>query len=153
MWQSVPTPLQFDAELVETYALQLMRLDHGQECETLLRKVLEKKWSDKLVRIYGMISAQNPSEQLIHAEQWLKSRPNNASLLLALGRICLRCGLWGKAHEYFKASNKLHETEESLAELCRLNLRLHASHIDQKEVFEGLIKSLGLPELPLPEAR
>jgi HemY protein len=153
LWQSVPTPLQFDAELVETYALQLIRLNNSHKCETLIRKVLEKKWDDKLIRVYGMIASKNTSEQLIHAEQWLKGRPNNADLLLTLGRLCLRNELWGKAQEYFEASNNLHENKESLAELSRLNLRLHASHIAQKEVFEELIKSLDLPELPLPEAR
>lgn len=153
LWQSVPSPLQFDAELVETYALQLVRVDQGHECETLLRKVLNKKWNDSLIRIYGIIASQNPSEQLVHAEQWLKRHPENASLLLALGRLCLKNGLWGKAQEYFEASNKLREDEESLAELCRLNLRLNASNIAQKEVFEALIKNLQLPELPLPEAR
>jgi HemY protein len=153
LWQSVPSPLQFDAKLVETYAMQLIRLNSGHECETLVRKVLEKQWDDKLVRVYGLISAQNPSEQLIHAEQWLKSRPNNADLLLALGRLCLRNELWGKANEYFEASNKLHKSKESLAELCRLNLRLNSRNIAQKEVFENLIKSLDLPDLPLPSPK
>ncbi|WP_369808222.1 heme biosynthesis protein HemY, partial [Oleiphilus sp. HI0123] len=153
LWQCVPTPLQFDAQLLETYALQLIRLNNDHECETLIRKALEKKWDDRLVRVYGMVAAQNTSEQLIHAEQWLKSRPNNASLLLALGRLCLRNGLWGKAQEYFEASNKLHENKESLAELCRLNIRLNAKNNADKEVFEGLIENLELPKLPLPESR
>ncbi len=153
LWQSVPNSLQFDPQLVETYALQLIRLKSDPECETLLRKALEKKWDDSLVRVYGMVAAQNTSEQLIHAEQWLKSRPNNASLLLSLGRLSLRNGLWGKAQEYFEASNRLHENKESLAELCRLNIRLHGKDIEHKALFEGLIQSLELPALPLPELK
>lgn len=153
LWQSVPSSLQFDAKLVETYALQLMRLNCAHACETLVRKVLEKKWDDRLVRVYGMIAAKNTSEQLIHAEQWLKSRPNNANLLLALGRLSLRNGLWGKAQEYFQASNRLHESKESLAELCRLNMRLNARDMAQQEVLERLINNLDLPDLPLPETR
>ena len=153
LWQSVPSSLQFDPKLLETYASQLVRLKCDQECETLLRKALDRKWDDRLVRIYGLVAATSTSEQLIHAEQWLKSRPNNADLLLALGRLSLRNELWGKAQEYFAASNKLHANEESLAELCRLNLRLNGSKIPEQDAFEGLIKSLDLPTLPLPEAR
>jgi HemY protein len=151
LWQSVPTPLQFDAELVETYAKQLIRLKQDRDCETLIRKVIERNWHDNLVRLYGMVEAQNLSEQLIHAEQWLKSRPNNPILLLTLGRLCLLNGLWGKAQEYFEASRRLRDDQETLAELCRLNIHLKPVQTEHKDAIEALVRSLDLPKLPQPD--
>ena len=153
LWQSAPNALEFDPQLVGTYAQQLIRLEHEHECETLLRKVLEKNWHDELIRLYGIVEATNTSEQLIHAEHWLKARPNNAHLLLALGRLSLRNGLWGKALEYFEASRRLGENKESLAELCRLNMKLKPQQHEHKEAFEALIETLNLPALPLPEIK
>jgi len=150
LWQKVPDHLRFDTSLLETYAHQLIRLKQPAACETLLRKVLKKGWDDRLVSIYGKVEGGKISEQLIHAENWLKERPNNAVLLLALGRLSLRNELWGKALEYFEASKRLQENRESLAELCRLSMRMKPSKDNTQAEFEALIESLSLPDLPLP---
>lgn len=153
MWSSVPDSLRYDEELVDTYARQLIRIGQGGECETLLRKVLKKHWSDRLVRLYGMIEGDNPSEQLLNAENWLKERPNNTALLLALGRLSLQNHLWGKAQEYFEASLKLEDSNETLAELCRLKLKTKHSLEDTSEDISALLGRLSLPELPLPASK
>jgi HemY protein len=41
-------------------------------------------------------------------------------LLLALGRLCLSQGLWGKAQAYLEASLSLAEQREARLELARL---------------------------------
>jgi HemY protein len=153
LWQKVPDKLRYNPELLETYSLQLIRLEQSTECEVLLRKVLNKHWHDHLVEIYGTVEGSNLSEQLIHAENWLKERPNNATLLLALGRLSLRNELWGKALEYFEASKRLHESKESLAELCRLNMRMKPSSPDNQGMMNALLGALELPALPLPKAK
>jgi len=150
LWRTVPDHLRFETSLVETYAHQLIRLKQSPTCETLLRKVLKKDWDDRLVSIYGTVEGSKVSEQLIHAENWLKERPNNAILLLALGRLSLRNELWGKALEYFEASKRLHESRENLAELCRLSMRMKPARNNIQTEFEALIQSLSLPDLPLP---
>jgi HemY protein len=42
--------------------------------------------------------------QLGHAEKWLSDYGSSHILLLALGRICIRLKLWGKAQSYLEAS-------------------------------------------------
>mgnify|MGYP000078829824 CR=1 FL=1 len=148
MWKKLPDTLRFDALLIETYVKQLIRLKSDHECEVLLRKVLSKHWDDKLVTLYGVVQGKKPSEQLINAERWLKQKPNNPALLLALGRLSLRNELWGKALEYFEVSNRLLPSSESFAELSRLSLKLNKS---DKTLQVGLIESLALPDLPLPK--
>jgi len=151
LWKQIPDQLRFESHLVETYAHQLIRLDQSYECETLLRKILNKRWNDQLVAIYGIVEGANLSEQLIHAENWLKERPNNAALLLALGRLSLRNALWGKALEYLEASKRLHANKENLAELCRLSISLKQNSGDYAADFGFLIESLNLPDMPLPK--
>ena len=148
LWKKIPDPLCFDAELIATYAKQLIRLHHDNECEVLLRKVLSKQWDDKLVALYGIVQGGNLSDQLINAEKWLKQNPKSASLSLALGRLSLRNELWGKALEYFKVSASLQPSVESLAELSRLSLKLNKN---DQVLLTGLVDSLALPELPLPK--
>ena len=148
MWKKIPDSLRFNALLMETYAKQLIRLNSENECEVLLRKALSKQWDDKLVRLYGLVQGKNISEQLIHAEHWLKQKPKNPALLLALGRLSLRNELWGKALDYFEASNHLLPSGESYAELSRLSLALNKN---DQALQTSLIESLALPELPLPK--
>lgn len=151
LWKTVPDKLCADASLVETYAEQLIKVNQSAEAETLLRITLNQHWHTDLVALYGMVQGANPSEQLLHAENWLKERPNNATLLLALGRLSLQNEYWGKALEYFEASKRMHHTKESMAELCRLKLRMKKPHENLSPLLEELIELIELPKLPLPK--
>ena len=148
LWKKMPDTLRFEPSLIETYAKQLIRLNNEGECEILLRKILSQHWDDNLIALYGVVNGKNTSEQLINAENWLKQKPNNANLLLALGRLSLRNELWGKALEYFEASNRLQPNKQSYAELCRLSMNMNKN---DQALFSGLIDSLALPDLPLPK--
>jgi HemY protein len=44
------------------------------------------------------------SRQLETAERWLAAHSQDATLLYALGRLCERSQLWGKAQTYYEAS-------------------------------------------------
>tara|TARA_R110001592_G_scaffold177076_2_gene417353 strand:+ start:166296 stop:167528 length:1233 start_codon:yes stop_codon:yes gene_type:complete len=151
LWKTVPDKLCADVSLVYTYAEQLIKVNQSAESETLLRITLNRNWHTDLVSLYGIVKGANPSEQLIHAENWLKERPNNASLLLALGRLSLQNELWGKALEYFEASKRLHHTKESMAELCRLKLRMKKPQENLTPMLEDLLELIDLPKLPLPK--
>jgi len=103
------------------------------------------------VNLYGRIPGDKADEQLIMAENWLKERPNNPQLMLALGRLSLRNELWGKAREYLEASLRLQRTRETAAELCRLNAHLGDYEQSVKLLRQGvLLENAGLPELPMP---
>jgi HemY protein len=151
LWKKMPDKICINVSLVQTYAKQLLRVGQAAESETLLRITLNQHWHDDLVALYGTIPGADPSEQLIHAENWLKERPNNATLLLALGRLSLQNELWGKALEYFEASRRLHHTKESMAELCRLKLKMKKPQENLTPLLEDLIGLIDLPKLPLPK--
>jgi HemY protein len=151
LWRQVPEPLRFDPRLIGSYARELLQLGCSEQSEVLLRKALGREWDDTLIHLYGLIESRDPAEQLLVAEQWLKARPNNSALLLTLGRLALRNQLWGKALEYFETSNRIQPGMENYAELCRLSSRLHPDAKGLKKWNEGLIRTLKLPTLPLPE--
>ena len=152
LWDELPGFLRKDEETIGDYARLLADLGDEVQTEILLRKVLHSHWSDDLVNLYGRIEGRKPDEQLLTAEQWLKDRPNNAELLLALGRLSLRNELWGKAREYFETSLGLRRSREALAELSRLNAHMGNGEASIKLMMQGLAKDNGLPKLPMPKA-
>ncbi|WP_020409964.1 heme biosynthesis HemY N-terminal domain-containing protein [Hahella ganghwensis] len=150
VWDKMPAGLRKTDDMVYAYASQLVRLGASGHAEALVRKQLRVEWSEELVKFYGKIAAPEVDKQLLNAENWLKERPNDAVLLLTLGRLCLRNQLWGKAREYFEASLKLKKSPEAYAELGRL-----LSHMDQHAagasyLLHALEQGAPLPELPMP---
>jgi HemY protein len=150
IWMRVPQKLRYDGALICVYAEQLHRLDMHNDAETLLRKVLGKQWSVELVNLYGKTVADDAKEQLICAEKWLRERPNDAPLLLSLGRIAMRNELWGKAAEYFSASQQQTASLDAAAELCRLYQHLEKPPEEMLKPINELIKQIQLPNLKAP---
>lgn len=153
VWDSLPTTMRKDSSVIHAYARHLAELDFDHRAETLLRKVLRNHWSDQLISLYGKVEGTSVEEQLLTAENWLKKRPNNPELLLALGRISLRNELWGKAREYFETSLRLQRKPETLGELCRLTAHLGEHEQSIRLLKQGLLQEAGLPELPMPHPR
>ncbi|MNG33182.1 hypothetical protein D3C84_1193740 [compost metagenome] len=80
------------------------------------------------------------------AESWLKPRPDDAQLLLTLGRLCLNNKLWGKAREYLEASLRSQRSAETCAELARL-----LAHMGEVERSNQLFQEgVGLIAAPVP---
>jgi HemY protein len=154
VWQSLPKTAIKNSIIVACYVEQLIRLGGHQEAEKLLRKQLNREWDSQLVALYGKVAAEDSGKQLIHAENWLKERNNDASLFLCLGRLSMRNSLWGKAREYFSNSLKVEESGEVCAELGRLLAHLGEYEKSNDYFQRGLmLASGGLVELPMPESR
>lgn len=151
LWQKLPSAIRKDNRVITTYAQTLLAIQAYSEAEKLLQASLKRNWSNELVALYGKARGSDTSKQLIIAEGWLKSRPNNAELLLCLGRIALLNELWGKAREYFEASLKFEKRAETYAELGRLLAHLGEHQLSTEFYQHGLLLSThGLPELPQP---
>ncbi len=94
--------------------------------ENLLVKSLDSQWDDRLIEVYGRFDAGDANAQLKQAEKWLSDFSQNENLLLALGRICVRARLWGKAQGYLEASIGIRPTPAcclALAELFDTHLK------------------------------
>lgn len=126
-WDKVPKIAQADADIlihcVNLYNKANWQLAHAEQ---LLVKSLDQQWHDGLIETYGELSAKDSTNQLKQAEKWLADYGENENLLLALGRICIRAKLWGKAQGYLEASIGVNATPAAcfaLGELFSQNLQ------------------------------
>lgn len=150
LWADMPDHLRSDVELVGLYTEALVRGKQEGTAERLLRHSLKEHWDNRLVLRYGLLNV-DAARQLVYAEKWLQERPNDPDLLLTLGRLSLRNAYWGKAQEYFEASQRQRPSGVVCAELARLfaNLGEHnKSQLYYRQSVELLDRSL--PALPQP---
>jgi len=110
--------------VVMAAARALMALGAEVEAQKLIETTLESSgkavWQSELVAIYGRLAGGEPTARIARAEAWLRQHPDDAGLLLALGRMCIRQRLWGKAQSYLEASLAVGESAEGHLELARL---------------------------------
>lgn len=137
-WNRLPRNLRQQPMLVKVYAKALIEHRADDEAEKILHKVLSKCWHDDLVCLYGVAKSSKASRQLVTAEGWLKNHPNNALLLLTLGRLCMLNQLWGKARSYLEASLSCAVHAEPHHELAKLLDQLGESAAAKNSYAKGL---------------
>jgi len=120
-WAKIPKASQTDAELILYYIkLSNRASSNSSSVEQLIIKSLDQKWDNRLVEAYGLFKAIDPNQQLRRTEKWLGDYAKNEYLLLALGRICIRARLWGKAQSYLEASIGVNAMATSCLVLAKL---------------------------------
>ncbi|MDP3639384.1 MAG: heme biosynthesis HemY N-terminal domain-containing protein [Azonexus sp.] len=105
-------------------AKALLKAGAEVEAQKLIETVLEASdndsWAPALVGIYGRLTGGDQMGRIGKAEAWLHRHPEDARILIALGRMCFRKRLWGKAQTYLEASLAVETTQEAHLELARL---------------------------------
>ncbi|WP_017244277.1 heme biosynthesis HemY N-terminal domain-containing protein [Stutzerimonas stutzeri] len=145
-WQTVPSAQRGEPLVVRAYADGLARLGAQAKAEEVLYAAIKRQYDDRLVERYGRVQGSDPARQLANAEGWLKDHPQNAVLLLALGRLSLRNALWGKARDYLEASLRFDHRPETCAELARLLAQLGDTESSNRLFQQGV----GLLDRNLP---
>jgi HemY protein len=141
LWQEMPKAIRADKQVLLSYISSLHQLGKSNLAESLLRKSLKTSWDDALVRLYGLVGGDDPQKQLIIAEAWLRERPNDPELMLALGRLSQRNQLWGKARDYLESSLALRAQPDAYAELARLMVQLGEHEKSAQYYQQGLMLS------------
>lgn len=137
-WKGLTSAQRQEPQLVLAYAEQLRRLGADAQAEEVLRTAIKREYHSHLARLYGLVRGSDPSKQLNAAEGWLKQHPDDPSLLLSLGRICLQSRLWGKARDYLESSLRMQRNPETCAELARLLAQLGETDRSNQLFQEGL---------------
>ena len=151
-WQKMPARLKQDPQMLRGYVGMLIAADAHASAEKVILRALKQQWDSALVRQYGYVQSDNVPRQLARAESWLTEHPEDAQLLLCLGRLSARDKLWGKARDYFESSYRVERSAETCAELGRLLIALGEPKVAAAYYREGLLLSQGdLPALPMPE--
>ena len=122
IWQAAPRKLRATAALALPYAEALAAAGDGDGAEAALRAALKAAFDPALMHCYGQVRSTRLEQQVATAQGWLSDHPNDASLLLALGRLSLAAGQRDKAFEYLEASLAADAGADCCAELGRLHL-------------------------------
>lgn len=150
-WQTLPSTWKRDPDLLRAYVALLITRDDHQTAEKVCISTLKRQWDSELVRLFAFVHSDSESKQLAQAETWLGDHPQDAQLLLCLGRLSARNQLWGKARDYFESCYQLQQTPEVCAELGRLLGALGEPTVSARYYEEGLLRDVKLPELPMPQ--
>ncbi len=143
-WQDLSRDMRADVRVQEAYIESLVQLGEQAQVETLLRKALKASWDERLVRLYGLVDGSDVKRQLLVAEAWLRERPNDPVLMLALGRLSMKNQLWGKARDYLESSLAFRAQPEAYAELAKLMAQLGEHEKSARYYQQGLTLSTGL---------
>jgi HemY protein len=104
LWSQLPKAQRRVPAAIDAYARRAaafgMVLPAMDEVESALRR----EWSPLLIETYGALGGDDLEARLRRAESWLDAHPNDAALLLTLGRMCARLALWGKATSFLERS-------------------------------------------------
>lgn len=116
-------------EVVLAGTRRLAMLGATLQAQRLIEGLLEQAdedflWQGELLTLYGSLQGGDEMSRIAQAERWLQQRPEDAGLLLALGRMCVRQRLWGKAQSYLEASLAVEDSQAGHLELARLDDRL-----------------------------
>jgi HemY protein len=139
-WQDLPRSLRKSMPLIRARIQALVTCGEISLAETTIRKTLKTQWNDSLVMLYGEMAPPDNAAQLRQIELWLNKRPEDASLLLAAGRACIRNQLWGKARSYLESSVAIRPSPAAYHELGQLMLKLD----DPQAATEAFSKGLTL---------
>jgi HemY protein len=116
-WEKLSDAEQRMGKIARAAAQSFIAQGSDGEAADILARSLESRWDTDLVALYAQCRLSDPSPQLEQAERWLTLHSGDATLLYALGVLCERAQLWGKAQTYLEASL-------ALADACRTHVAL-----------------------------
>ena len=125
LWKSVPSEFKPLPKIAAMAAASFIKLQDCKSARQLLTDTLNQQWDSELVTLFGDCQGPGNVGQIEQAEKWLKEHRDDSSLLLALGKLCLHHGLWGKAQSYLDASISLTASRAAYTALAQLSEKLN----------------------------
>jgi len=123
-WKQLPSEMRVDPAVAATAARYHLTLGGTAEAQAIIEQALEREWNPSLVALYGEAAGSDALPQIERAEKWLRQHARDPALLLALGKLCMRQELWGKAQSYIEASLALEPTHDGHMTLAALMERI-----------------------------
>lgn len=139
LWKNTPEPDQLDPRLTLLAAKRFVEMGLSPLAAEMIEKSLTNTWDARLARFYGDCTGADPLKQLQQAEYWLQQHHDDAGLLLSLGRLCLKQGLWGKAQSYLEASLSVKASSAAhyaLAEIMEQQGKLQEANRQYRQSLE-----------------
>lgn len=144
-WQKIPDADKIKGKIALAAARSYLSFRDCQSAMDILSDSLEKEWDSEVVRLYGECLGKEVLKQIERAENWLKKHPDDAGLLQALGKLCAKQELWGKAQSYLEASLSIEPSPESHLVLAQLLERIGRAEEAGKHYRESMQLLAGRP--------
>ena len=106
LWHALSPVERHSPRLADCAAELLIALDRQNDARKIVEEALAQNWDARLLRRYPDTSGSDALPLIQKAEAWRKDRPEDGDLLFALGRLCLKQQLWGKAQSFLEAALK-----------------------------------------------
>jgi len=125
LWHSLSPTERHSPRLADLAAELLIGLNRPNDARKIVEEALAQNWDARLLRRYPDTAGDDALPLIQKAEAWKNDRPEDADLLFALGRLCLRQQLWGKAQSFLEMALKLADNEPLKIRSHRALARLH----------------------------
>ena len=106
LWQSLSPVERHSPRLADCAAELLIALERQADARKIVEEALAQNWDARLLRRYPDTVSNDALPLIQKAEAWRKDHPEDGDLLFALGRLCLKQQLWGKAQSFLEAAIK-----------------------------------------------
>jgi HemY protein len=123
-WNRLSDTDRTSPKVARAGATAFLSLGGDREAADIIARCLERHWDAGLAVLYAKCRIGDATRQLEIAERWLGSHAQDATLLYALGLLCERESLWGKAQTYLEASLALEDQWRARVALGELHARL-----------------------------
>jgi len=114
LWRSFSSVERHSPRLADLAAQLLVKLDRAPSARSIVEEALAQRWDARLLHRYPDTAGNDALPLIQKAEAWQKEHPDDADLLFALGRLCEKQQLWGKAQAFFEAALKFSAGNEAL---------------------------------------
>jgi HemY protein len=149
-FRSLPRQMQRSAEVAGAFADRALQFGAPELTEEVIRNSLKVEWVSSLLIPYGEPGPDDGSRRLKQCEKWLQSHADDHWLHLALGRLCAREELWGKARQHMIRSLELEPTVLGYDTLGQLLERKGELELSMTCFRNALRMSQGKEPMPLP---
>ncbi len=137
-WRNFSDEERMDSRLAVAVAKAYMSQCDCSAAHRIIEQCVNIEWNSELITLYAECLDYHVSRQIECAEGWLKSQPDNASLLWTLGKLCIHCELWGKAQNYLEASLSIEPDQATHLALAQLHEKLGQHELAMDHYSKGL---------------
>jgi HemY protein len=141
-WNRLSDAERTNPKVARAGATAFLALGGDREAAEIVERSLDRHWDSELAVIYSKCKTGDATRQLEAAERWLAAHDQDAALLYALGLLCQRESLWGKAQTYFDASLALDDHWRTHVALGELHGRLGQTDLANTHLAAALRRSL-----------
>jgi HemY protein len=153
LWSQLPKGQRRLSAAVDAYARRASGFGQSMAAMDEIETALRREWSPSLIATYGGMGAEDLEQRLRRAEGWVDTHPNDAALLTAVGRMCVRARLWGKAKPFLERALAIEPNANAWEALGDVYVGEAHPELAQRCYRNALALARGEATEALPESR